>query len=144
MVGANNPSGPPPASYVAQTLLDHYTRRSVNAQSSTYEVKKEVEDTVYHRILASRQRGRDGPRADPVPLAHAQTLKTSIDMQNNPHHSFLLGAAIWWELVDAEAFSDSLSDGRRLECNGVGALNPDEGDFYTFFTLVLRWRLNPP
>jgi len=85
----------PPSSYVAQTLLDYYTRRSVNAQLPTHKVKKEVEDTVYGRILASRQQGHDdGSRVDPVPLAYARMLKTSIDTQNNLHHSFLLGAAI--------------------------------------------------
>ena len=118
----------PPASYVAQRLLDYYTRRSVNAQLPAYEVEKEIEDTFYDRILAKRE----GKHVDAIPMTHARRLKTSIDMQNNPRYSFLLGAAIWWELVDAREFSDSISDERQLECNGVGAVNPYEGDFYLF------------
>ena len=54
----------------------------------------------------------------------------AVDKDRDPRNSFLLGAAVLWELIPVEIFADSFSDG-RLE-QGDGRL--ERGDICLFFS----------
>jgi len=128
----SRPALRPPAPYVAQTLLDFYTQRSLGAPSSIDEVPGVVQGSIFEKICFKR----NGVHTTVTDISYedALKLKRSVDKYSDPRNSFLLGAAIWWELVPVEVFADSFSDG-RLECNNLG--HPPEGDFCLFLSGLL-------
>ena len=131
----SRPTMRPPAPYVAQTLLDFYTRRSLGSTTSIYEVPGEVQGSIFEKIRSKRK----NPHATVTSISDddALKLKRSVDEYGDPHNSFLLGAAIWWELVPqqaVEAFADLFSEG-RLGYNNLK--HPPEGDIYFFLSAPL-------
>ena len=113
----SRPTLRPPASYVALTLLDFYAQRSLDATSSIYKVPGEVQDSIFEKIHSKRKRATVTNISD----EDALRLKRSVDEDKDPRNSFLLGAAVWYELVRVEVFADSFSDGRLgLEYNNLG------------------------
>ena len=112
----SHPTLRPPASYVAQTLLDFYTQRSLGAPSLIDEVPSEVQGSIFEKICSKRNDFH--ATVTDISIEAALRLKRSVDKYSNPSNSFLLGAAIWWELVPVEIFTDSFSDG-RLESNNL-------------------------
>jgi hypothetical protein len=102
---------------VAQTLLDFYTQRSLGTPSSIDEVPVEVQDSIFEKINSKRN-GFHATVTD-ISIEAALRLKRSVDKYSDPRNSFLLGGAVWWELVPVEIFADSFSDG-RLEYNNLG------------------------
>lgn len=122
----------PPAPYVAQTLLDFYTQRSLGAPSLIDEVPSEVQGSIFEKICSKRN-GFHATVTD-ISIEDALRLKRSVDKYSDPRNSFLLGAAVWWELVPVEIFADSFSDG-RLEYNNLG--HPPQGDVCLFLSGLL-------
>lgn len=89
----------PQAAYIAQRLLDLYARCLTNDHSSsTTELSEEVKDSVLRRIEAKRKHHS----AEPVPSHYVSMLHDAVTARNDPLSSFLLGAAIWWELVSTD------------------------------------------
>ena len=121
----------PPAPYVAQTLLDFYTQRSLGAPSSIYEVPAEVQDFIFEKICSKRKPNGFRDTVTNISDEDALRLKRSVDKYSDPRNSFLLGAAVWYELVSVEVVADLFSDG-RLECNNLE--HPPQGDVYFFLS----------
>jgi hypothetical protein len=128
----SRPTLRPPAPYVAETLLEFYTQRSLGAQSSIDEVPSEVQDSIFEKIYSKRKGSH--ATVNNISIEAALRLKRSVDKYSDPRSSFLLGAAVWWELVPVELFTDSFSDG-RLEYNNLG--HPPQGDFCLTFQIRL-------
>jgi len=128
----SRPTLRPPAPYVAQTLLDFYTQRSLGAPSSIGEVPGEVQNSIFEKICFKRNSVH--ATVTDISIEDALKLKRSVDKYSDPRNSFLLGAAVWWELVPVEVFTDSFSDG-RLEYNNLG--HPPEGDLCFFLSGLL-------
>ena len=125
----SRPTLRPRTPYVAQTLLDFLTQRSLGAPSSIDEVPGEVQGSIFEKICSKRN-GFHATVAD-ISIDDALRLKRSVDKYSEPRNSFLLGAAVWWELVPVEVFADSFSEG-RLEYNNLG--HPLQGDVFFFFS----------
>jgi hypothetical protein len=115
-----NPVLCPPASYVAQTLLDIYARRSLGSDSLTIEeVPQEVKDSTFKKIVAKRYNKPATELSGDVILM----LHRSVTTTNDPLSSFLMGAAIWWDLVP----TGILPSVRGLEYISPGP--PPEGEY---------------
>ena len=128
----SRPTLRPPAPYVAQTLLDLYTQRSLGAPSLIDEVPGEVQGSIFEKICSKRNDFH--ATVTDISIEAALRLKRSVDKYSDPRNSFLLGAAVWWELVPVEIFADSFSEG-RLEYNNLG--HPPQGDVYLFLSGLL-------
>jgi hypothetical protein len=103
----STPSLRPPAAYVAQALLDLYARRSItNKPSPADEIPEAVKNSVFQMIVSKRAH----LSATSVPRDVALMLERSVATRNDPRSSFLLGAAIWWDLVPVDMFNDGKSE----------------------------------
>ncbi|TDL17277.1 hypothetical protein BD410DRAFT_843728 [Rickenella mellea] len=104
-----SPALRPSASYVAQTLLEIVARHTAKTPERDPIVSPEHKQRVLEVIRASR----DGKRGEHIAMGSVVALRRSVERDMDPVSSFLLGAAIWYELPpggvheyeDPESFS---------------------------------------
>lgn len=114
----------PPRHFLISTL----TQRSLGAPYSIDEVPGDDLDSIFEKICSKRS----GSHATVTGISSetASRLKRSVDKDRDPRNSFLLGAAVLWELIPVEIFADSFSDGRLEQ----GDRRLERGDICLFFS----------
>ena len=107
----------PQAKYLEQRLLDLSAHWSINdGPAPVIEVPDDVKDSALTKIETRRKHNA----ADAIPDSHAAMLRDAALSKNDMLSSCLLGAAIWWELVDVDEYRVEGSD-------YLGSVLPSEG-----------------
>jgi hypothetical protein len=116
-----------PSSYVAQRLGHVFTRyrsRSETPFSTSFPERQlarlsQIRNQTMHVVKLARNEKAKLPQDNQISNDDVRFLLESLQAQFNPVTSFLLGAAIWWQLTPFDGWDDDFQEAYDLQLDGI-------------------------